>query len=252
MIDNVDELNGTYNYEQALSVSLTTVKEYIDKIDNQTKKYETELDTEDIFMRFMTDIIKVSDESEIEDSSIYINPKLDDITKDCLKYFEEELSDIIDNNLGIQFTEPYLYLFKSVYDVFSYKSIDYFIYFINGLQKIDNSFADIAPNYNEYTFDYFIEKNGKKESVYQNIQDYIQYIMSLPLSFEFYISVALLEAEGDVALSTIYVEISNYRILTDDNFIFNKIKNVVLSPISNDYIVSKLISSTGKSMIGSQ
>ena len=54
MIDNVDELNGTYNYEQALSVSLTTVKEYIDKIDNQTKKYETELDTEDIFMRFMT------------------------------------------------------------------------------------------------------------------------------------------------------------------------------------------------------
>ena len=85
MIDNVDELNGTYNYEQALSVSLTTVKEYIDKIDNQTKKYETELDNEDIFMRFMTDIIKVSDESEIEDSSIYTNPKLDDITKDCLK-----------------------------------------------------------------------------------------------------------------------------------------------------------------------
>ena len=223
MIDNVDELNGTYNYEQALSVSLTTVKEYIDKLDNQTKKYETELDTEDIFMRFMTDIIKVKDESEIEDSSIYINPKLDDITRDCLKYFEEELSDIIDNNLGIQFTEPYLYLFKSVYDVFSYKSIDY-----------------------------FINKNGKKESEYQNIQDYIQYIMSLPLSFEFYISVALLEAEGDVALSTIYVEISNYKILSDDNFIFNKIKNIVLSPISNDYIISKLISSTGKSMIGSQ
>lgn len=252
MIDeNIDETSSSYNYEQALAVSLTTVREYLDKIDNQTKKYETDLDNEDIFTHFMTDIIKIDNESEIEDSYIYIDPKLDDITKDCLKYFEEELIDIIDDNIGIQFTEPHLFLLKSIYEIFCCKSIDYFIYFINGLQKIDSSFIDIAPNYEEYTYKYYISKFGKKESEYQNIWDYIQYVLTLPLSFEFYISVALLEAEGDVALSTIYVEIANYRILTDDTFIFNKIKNIILSPICNDYVVSKLIDCIGQSMIRS-
>lgn len=252
MIDeNIDETSGSYNYEQALAVSLTTVREYLDKIDNQTKKYETDLDNEDIFTHFMTDIIKIDNDSEIEDSYIYIDPKLDDITKDCLKYFEEELIDIIDDNIGIQFTEPHLFLLKSIYEIFCCKSIDYFIYFINGLQKIDSSFMDIAPNYEEYTYKYYISKFGKKESEYQNVWDYIQYVLTLPLSFEFYISVALLEAEGDVALSTIYIEIANYRILTDDTFIFNKIKNIILSPIINDYTVSKLIDCIGQSMIRS-
>lgn len=240
MIESDDNI-GT-NYEQALAISLPNTKEYVDLIERQARSIEPDLDKDDYFTRFFSDIIQIDDVSEIEDNSIYMNSKLDDVSRRCLDYFEEEISSVIEDDLGISFTEPTLFLYKAVYNIFVFDLDKYFIYFINGIQNMDETFKDDIPDYEIYKYKYFKQKYGKKEdSPYQNVLDYIQYILSLNITFNNYISLALLESAGNVDLSALYIEDANYRISCDENFLFNKIKNIVLSPNINDYIVSSLI-----------
>lgn len=242
----IDIENSAGNFEQALSVSIPATKDYVDLIDNQAKSINPSIDPDDVFSRFMKDIIGIEDVSVLEDNSIYIDDTIDDLTKRCLYFFQDEIASVLDDDLGVHFQEPTLFLLKALYNVLVYKISDYFIYFINGLQKTNDAFSTDMPDFESYKYDYFLQKVSKKESEYQNIQDYIQYILSFNFSFSNYISVALLESAGNVDLSAIFIEDANYRLSADDNFVFQKIKSIVLSPDINDYIVVRVLDMIGK------
>lgn len=236
--------NSSQNYEQALAISLPAVKTYLDKIENQSKSISPSLDNDDYFTRFIEEMVGSNYLNELEDNYIYADNTIDDLTKECLKYFQEELIIMFENTLGISLSDPTLFILKAIYNIFVYRQIDYFIYFINGLQNTDESFKEDIPDYEQYKFKYFskyVKKDEKNVNKYQNISDYIQYVMTLNLNFSNYISIALLESAGDVDLSALFIEDANYRISADDMFIFSKIRDIVISPIINDYIVSKLI-----------
>lgn len=231
------------NFEQNLAIMLPQVKEYIDLIDDQTKKTEIDIDTDDYISRFTSEVLNITNDSELEDNSVYFDSNIDDVSKKCLNYFESELESIVENNLGVTFSEPTLFLLKCTYNVLYNRFISYFISYIRGLQQIDENYIDEIPSYNEISYKYFITNisTKKEENSYQNISDYIQYVLTFDLPLSRFVAVALLDAEGDVDLSTLYVEIANFRISTDDEFISSKIKNIISSPICNDFITSKLI-----------
>lgn len=236
----IDVENGS-NYEQVMSISIPVAHEYVDLIDDQSKTIDPYLDVTNYFDKFLLEVCNVSDISQIEDNSIYIDTDIDDITRSCIDFFQDEIDSVFESNLGIRFQETNLFLLRAIYNIFVCNLSKYFIYFIHGLQNTDMSFSADMPDYETYKYKYFIEKYGKKESEYENISAYIQYVLTLNLSFSDYISVALLESEGDVDLSAVFVEDANYRIDVDNLFLFNKLRNIILSPDINDYVVSNIM-----------
>lgn len=236
MIDN----EGS-NYEQEIAISIPVTRDYVDLIDNQSRTLEPEIDSENYFDKFLLDIANIKDISALEDNSIYFDSNLDDITMRCINFFQDELDSVFESDLGIRFQNANLFLLRAIYNVFVCKFVNYFIYFINGIQNMDESFVNDIPDYEVYKYKYFKEKMAKKESKYSDISDYIQYVLSLNLSFNDYISIALLEAEGDVDLSAIFIEDANYRIEADFNFLLNKIRKILLSPTISDYVISRVI-----------
>lgn len=243
----IDLEENAGNYEQAMAISLPVTKEYVDLIDNQAKSTQPPIDQDDIFTRFLKDIVNIDDISVLEDNSIYADNTIDEVTKKCLNFFQEEVDSVLDDDLGVSFQEPTLFLLKALYNILVYKVTDYFIYFICGLQNTNEAFVTDLPDYQIYKYKYFLEKISKKESEYQNIHDYIEYVLSFNFSFSNYISIALLESSGNVDLSAIFIEDANYRLSTDDNFVFQKIKSIILSPDINDYITIRIMDLIGNS-----
>lgn len=233
--------NEGSNYEQEIAISIPITRDYVDLIDNQSKSLEPDIDSENYFDKFLLDIAHVSDISSLEDNSIYFDSNLDDITMRCINFFQDELDSVFESNLGIRFQNANLFLLRAIYNVFVNKFVNYFIYFINGIQNMDDSFANDIPDYEVYKYKYFKEKIAKKESKYTDISDYLQYVLSLNLSFNDYISIALLESSGDVDLSAIFIEDANYRIEVDFGFLLSKIRKILFSPTINDYVISRVI-----------
>lgn len=241
----IDLEGNAGNYEQALAISLPVTKDYVDLIDNQAKSIEPSLDPDDVYTRFLKDVVNIDDISELEDNSIYIDPNIDELTKQCLTFFQDEIDSVLTDDVGISLQEPTIFLLKAIYNIFVLRVADYFIYFINGLQNTNEAFEQDLPEYKVYKYKYFLENISKKESEYQNILDYIQYITNFNFSFSNYISLALLESAGNVDLSALFIEDANYRVSADDTYFFNKIKKVILSPDVNDYVAVHLLDQIG-------
>ena len=122
---------------------------------------------------------------------------------------------------------------------------DYFTQYVLGLQKIDEDFVEDIPNWNELSFKYYIEKINhiplNDNTKPQIVTDYLGYVLEYGLIAESYIDVALLESEGNVELSTLYIESANYRLTYDNSFFNLKLKKIFSSDIE-DVVISKLIS----------
>lgn len=211
------------------------------------------VDPIDEISKFLTGYFNYPVNDDLESREIYISPVMqsdptnrEDLTEVC-----NVINSVFDRSWGIKFLQDidihYLYcLYKVLYINFT----NYLIYFFNGLQTLDESFVEDFPNYNEYTFNYYIhniypnkhhiEKLNDDQTIkYEVIKEYINYVLSLGIKSELFFEICLNEAEGDVALSTLYIESENNNIAYDDEFFNLKMKKLMNLPES-DIIVSRL------------
>ena len=71
------------------------------------------------------------------------------------------------------------------------------------------------------------------------ISEYLKYILELGIKPELYFQIALMESEGDVYLSNLYIETVNDRVSYDSEFFNLKIQKL-LQCIESDVIITRL------------
>lgn len=230
---------------QSLDLNETQYYSIIDGIRQQCGTINPGVDNTDFFQVFVKEYLRLPDHEDLEDCTIYVDERLTEKDREKIHEFCAEVSNIYSNSFGINLPDGNIYQLYCIYKIFVLNLCDYFINYILGLQKIDEDFVEDIPNWNELSFKYYLEKinhtqlndNTKPQIIY----DYLGYVFEYGLIAESYIDVALLESEGNVELSTLYIESANYRLTYDSSFFNLKLKKVISSDIE-DLIVSRLIS----------
>lgn len=230
---------------QSLDLNETQYYSIIDGIRQQCGTINPGVDNTDFFQVFVKEYLRLPDHEDLEDCTIYVDERLTEKDREKIHEFCAEVSNIYSNSFGINLPDGNIYQLYCIYKIFILNLCDYFINYILGLQKIDEDFVEDIPNWNELSFKYYLEKinhtqlndNTKPQIIY----DYLGYVFEYGLIAESYIDVALLESEGNVELSTLYIESANYRLTYDSSFFNLKLKKVISSDIE-DLIVSRLIS----------
>lgn len=249
--DELDDDDITFNTyvasgeSQSLDLNETQYYSIIDGIRQQCGTINPGVDNTDFFQVFVKEYLRLPDHEDLEDCTIYVDERLTEKDREKIHEFCAEVSNIYSNSFGINLPDGNIYQLYCIYKIFVLNLCDYFINYILGLQKIDEDFVEDIPNWNELSFKYYLEKinhtqlndNTKPQIIY----DYLGYVFEYGLIAESYIDVALLESEGNVELSTLYIESANYRLTYDSSFFNLKLKKVISSDIE-DLIVSRLIS----------
>lgn len=240
MYDDDDE-NGGYSSEQEWDQEAIEINEILQKIDDQTSKINPEIDTKDWIEVFLVKYLKL-DLNGLEDRSIYIDPSLKDQDRGVLHYFSDKLAIIFETNYGITFNEPDIYLLYCIYKTFYLQFINTILFYINGLQLLNEDFIDDVPNWNELSYDYFANKvYSGTDSIYSKLRSYIDYILNSGLILEEFFTIALLESEGNVTLSALYLEATNFRLNFDFFFFKEKIAKMTASDSITDGIIDRMV-----------
>ena len=230
---------------QSLDLNETQYYSIIDGIKQQCGTINPGVDNTDFFQVFVKEYLRLPDHEDLEDCTIYVDERLTEKDREKIHEFCAEVSNIYSSSFGIDLPDGNIYQLYCIYKIFVLNLTDYFINYVLGLQKIDEDFVEDIPNWNELSFKYYLEKinhtplndNTKPQIIY----DYLSYVFEYGLIAESYIDVALLESEGNVELSTLYIESANYRLTYDSSFFNLKLKKIISSDIE-DIIVSRLIS----------
>ena len=235
----------TFGEDQSLDLNETQYQSIIDAISQQCGTINPGVDSTDYFKVFVKEYLRLPDHEDLEDCTIYIDERLTEKDREKIHEFCTTVSNIYSNTFGINLPDGNIYQLYCIYKIFVLNFSDYFVYYILGLQKIDEDFVEDIPNWNELSFKYFLEKINHTQlndnTKPQIIIDYLGYVSEYGLLAESYIDVALLESEGNVELSALYIESANYRLTYDSSFFNFKLKKLISSDIE-DIIVSSLIS----------
>lgn len=230
------------NQDQIDSERNMILNDYTSNIDSQTSKTRMDLNNENFIELFISNYLNYKDLSKLEDRDIYICPEFSDNDRDDLSLFETELENIFYKNFAIKFIDSDIYIYDIIYKTIFINISKTFTFFINGLQKIDESFEEDLPNWKELSYKYFLTNIYKAESKdkYDYIRSYINYIFEIcDLNLDTLIEVSLLESKGNVDLSSIYIELANERIVCEDNeFFIKKIKDFIFSDIYEQIVES--------------
>lgn len=242
------------NRDQAISIDANTISDYTKEIQMQLRTCNPDPVKVDWIFDFIANTLGIKDPvvAKMEDKSIYIDPDLLDPDRMALSKFSENLGEIFSTTFGISFSDPDIFLYYSIYQIFCINFVNYFAYYINGLQKLTKEFEEDIPNWNELSFDYYINNVREKkenDSTYIRIEDYLDYILEIGLIPEEYIEIALLEASGDSYLSALYIEDANFRLIMDFAFLKEKITRIVHSDSLRDFIMDKLVETIGESVV---
>ena len=243
--DEYEDDFTTFGEDQSLDLNETQYQSIIDGLRQQCATINPGIDNTDYFQIFVKEYLRLPDHEDLEDCTIYVDERLTEKDREKIHEFCAEVSNIYSNSFGIDLPEGNIYQLYCIYKIFVLNICDYFIQYVLGLQKIDEDFVEDIPNWNELSFKYYVEKINhiplNDNTKPQIVTDYLGYVLEYGLIAESYIDVALLESEGNVELSTLYIESANYR-LTYDNAFFNlKLKKIFSSDIE-DVVISKLIS----------
>lgn len=241
MIQDLENENGSFSAEQAWSQAATAINEILEKVDSQCGSIHPSMANTDWVRAFMTDYLKL-DMNGLEDNSIYNDPGLVGQDRVSFDYFINRFGELMDMNFGISFEEPDIHLYYCVYQLFCLNFTEYFLCYINGLQKLTIEYEEDFPNWKELSYEYFITNlYDGGNSIYTKVRNYLDYIFDQGLNIEEYIEVSLLESEGNVLLSAMYIELSNFRVNYDFIFLKNKIIKFATSDEINTVIIDNMV-----------
>lgn len=239
--DDDDLLEGE---DQSNDLNETQFINIIDNISQQCATINPGIDNTDYFQVFVKEYLRLPDHEDLEDCSIYVDERLTETDRGKINEFCIKMIDIFNSSFGINLPEGNIYQLYCIYKIFVLNIVDYFTIYILGLQKIDEDFVEDIPNWNELSFKYYVEKintlNVNNDTKPQIVDEYINYILEYGLVPEAYLDVILLESAGNVEVSALYIESSNYRLTYDNSFFNLKLKKIFSSDIE-DFITSKLI-----------
>lgn len=242
--------NGDYvgsNEEQHVVANNIQFEDIIRNIKMQCAVTNPGIDPTDFFQVFVKEYLRLPDHEDLEDCTIYVDDRLSEEDRKKIHEFCAEVSNIYTNSFGLTLSdEANIYQLYCVYKIFVLHVADYFVSYILGLQKIDEDFVEDIPNWNELSYRYFLEKINHIQ-ISENtkpliVENYLGYVLEYGLVAEAYIDVALLESEGNVDLSTLYIESSNYRLTYDYTFFNLKLKKIFTSDVTSSVVINKLIS----------
>jgi len=240
----MDKTEYNTNTEQTDNLNMNMLGDILDLINQQTATVEPETNPIDNVAFFINKFLNLPDTQSLEDRSIYINPDLTDFDREYLSVFTTQLGYYLSRNLGIDFADGDIYLYYAVYKIFVTRFIDYFVYYLNGLQQLDYEFVDDIPNYQELHFETFRKKNNGL-ALHQSVSEYIDFILEYGLCFGNWFEIILLESNGNVEASALYTEQVNYRLVLDDKFLEIKLNKIVSSLNIKNVIISRFIEVNG-------
>ena len=242
--ENLEEVGENQQIEQRRD----RLEEYFENIRKQISVIKIDDEPYDFIEDFVKTYLNYDMIDMLETREIYADPKLSQEDREDLHTFVSQLNDMFNTYWGIYLQEEDIFLVKALYEIMYRRFSDYFIYFVNGLQKLDIDYVEELPNYEEYTFAYFMDKikHITSDQVQKNetlkvplISEYLKYILELGIKPELYFQITLMESEGDVSLSNLYIETVNDRVSYDSEFFNLKIQKL-LQCIESDAIITRL------------
>lgn len=243
--EGVEDNFTTTGEDQSNDLNETQFFSIIDSISQQCATINPGIDNTDFFQVFVKEYLRLPDHEDLEDCSIYIDERLTETDRGKIDEFCNRVIGIFNSSFGISLPEGNIYQLYCLYKIFVLNIVDYFTIYILGLQKIDADFVEDIPNWSELSFKYYLEKVNtlpvNENTKPQLINEYVNYILEYGLIPEAFLDVILLESAGNVEVSALYIESSNYRLTCDNSFFNLKLKNIFSSDIE-DFVISKLIS----------
>ena len=236
--DNVQDTGSENQYEDLRN---SIMNQTFDRIRLQLISLQVVNGAIDEIRKFIEEYFNYTDIDALETREIYISEVMqsDERNREDLFRFVQVVNNMFDHGWGVRLIDPDIYLVYCLYTVLYLRFYEYFKYFVNGLQKLDEDYVEDLPNYKEYTFAYFIENVSKvkKENLAKNpvlkypvMTEYIKYILELGVVPELYFQICLMEAEGDVMLSYLFRETANNLLEADRTFFNLKIQKLLEQP----------------------
>ena len=237
----IDENPSKKNEEDSVKQSI--YNDLLIGINKQLESTSVQVEPVNIFELFVCNIFGFDDASCIEDSSIFIDGRISQFDRFILSSFVTEVTNLFDSTFGINVTEPNISIIYSLYKSVCLNVTDIFTYYLCGLSKLDIGYKEEIPNYEELSYEYYVNKLYKDDSkdVYSKVRGYVDYIISNYIITNNYFEIALLESSGNIDLSNIFIEQSNFRITYDDPFFVKKVSKILSSEDVIDTVVDKFI-----------
>ena len=230
--------------EQITDESNQILREYLDQIDYQISTVNKKVIEEDYFKEAMINFFNQDSINNIYDRSILIDPSFTDYDKEALRVFQMKMGEFFDKGFGLSLSEGSLCLYYYLYDIFVLNFVLYFVIYLNGLQKLDQSFEEDIPNYKELSLKSFL---AKKESPSEDainiasIKEYIDYILSEGICADQFFEICELDSDGNIGLHELVVESSNLRINVDTDFFRLKLEKILSSEEIRSAVETKFI-----------
>ena len=242
MVDEVEEImNERTDNDDAVQKMVQICTEYLQKIEIQAATTQPDINADDIVLQYIQNELGINDEEEIHNLSIMINDKLTQIDKNLLLSFTEGLNITFNKTFGINLVDNDIRLSYYLYTVLVTHFVDYFVNYIDGLQKININYKDDIPNFQEVSFKYFKDKyKNDSESVQSIVSDYLDYVIEYCIFPEMYFELSLLGSPGNQVLSCLYIETANFRVTYDSDFFKLKISKILSSNIK-EALITKLV-----------
>jgi hypothetical protein len=234
--------NTSENPDQLQDENDGIFNEYLTNIYGQCATVTPELEPVDYIKEFIINFLNLPNLDNLEDRSILIDDRLTNIDRDYLRLLSMNLNKFFEQCFGVEFIDGDIYLYYCLYQILVTNFADYFSNYLQGLQKMDSDYEEDIPNWKELSFEYFRKKIGDESPIsIQVVNEYIDYICEQGIIADYFFELCLLESEGNVALSALYIESANNRIDYDSNFFSIKISkllsfDVIKNRITNTFI----------------
>lgn len=235
--------NVSSSEEQLQDENKMILNDYFEYIMLQMATIEPDLHPLDYIEKFKVDYLQLSENYDLSDNKIYVNDSLSEQDHEDILKFVNQLTMYFENTFGILLKDTDMNLVNCLYKTMVVHFVDTFVYYINGLQKVDGDFINDLPEYDLVSFKYFkkINPDYENKDKYIQVRDYLDYVLDSHIYPDLFFQIALLESSGNVDLSPLYIESVNDRIVYDLEFFILKMNKLLSSINIKDSIMTKLI-----------
>lgn len=246
------ELNNetSSSEEQVIDESNNIFQDYLTYINSQLSSVNRSMNETDYLTKFYTEFLNQKSMDSVFDRSIMIDPNLTDYDKEALRTMRDKLNQMFTNNLGLTFLNGNVSIYYTIYDIFVLHFVMYFVMYLNGLQKLDESYADDIPNWKDLSYLAFLDKkNGtttlsakgaKAPFTPQDVNDYLTFILQDGIVPECYFEIIMLESSS-YSLDELVTESVNQRIDYDYEFFRLKLEKILSSEDTRSYVIQQFI-----------
>lgn len=242
----IGENEFSTNQEQYEQEGNELILDYLERIKFQLNTVNRKIAEDDILFAFFVGFLNLSNVDEILDRSILISDSLNEYEHSAMREFFGRVNNMLDTSWGISIIEPDPAITYYIYQTLVTKFTDYFLNYVNGLQKLDVLNEEDIENWNELRFETFKQKNNvvideDHPLTIPLVTEYLDTIVVPHLLPELYYEIGLLGSEGNTLLSDLVVETVNQRLSYDREFIRFKIERILSSEDIRHTVINRMI-----------